>query len=197
LLPGLYQEFEMASKEHLQLLIEAIASQSMAPWNHWRREHPSILPDLLGVELANVNLSFANLSYADLSHADLSRANLHHSNLQHTDLRSTNLQKADLGEADLSYAVLEGADLSGANLRDAKLRGTNLIGTSLRDADLRGADLTDALIAPEALERPKKWISRGVSQLEKLALGLLARAKRKDRPSLDAGTKPPRSDKHV
>ncbi len=188
----------MASKEHIQPLIAAIASMSMTPWNLWRMEHPNILPDLLGVALPDVNLSFADLSHTDLSHADLSRTNLHHATLQHTDLSSTSLQKADLSEADLSYSILKGADLGGAILRNAKLRGTNLIGANLRDADLRGADFTDAFIEPEVIERQKeqkKWISLGVSQLEKLALRLFARTKGKDhtRP----GTEPPRSGRHT
>jgi hypothetical protein len=187
----------MASKEHVQPLIEAIASQSTAPWNHWRIENPNILPDLLGVELVDVNLSFADLSYADLSHADLRRTNLHHATLRHTDLSSTSLQEADLSEADLSYAVLKGADLRGAILRNAKLRGANLIGASLRNADVRGADLTDILIDAEAIERPKKWIRRGVSQLEKLALGLFARTKGEDHIVPDRGDKTPRYSKHI
>jgi uncharacterized protein YjbI with pentapeptide repeats len=187
----------MANKEHLQPLIKAIASQSMAPWNHWRIENPNILPDLLGVELVDINLSFASLSYADLSHADLRRSNLHHATLRHTDLRSTDLQEADLSEADLSYADLKGADLRGAILRNAKLRGTNLIGASLRNADLRGADLTDTLMDAEAIERPKKWISQGVSQLEKLALGLFTRTKGEYHMLPDGGVKTPRSDKHI
>jgi uncharacterized protein YjbI with pentapeptide repeats len=187
----------MASKEHMQPMIEALASMSMAPWNHWRIENPDILPDLFGVELADTNLSYAYLSYADLSHADLSRTNLHHATLQHTDLSSTTLQKADLHEADLSYAVLKGADLRGANLRDAKLYGAYLIGARLKNADFRGADLTDALVDPEAIEGQKDWLSAGVSQLEKLALGMFARAKAKGRPSLNGGTKPSRSGKHI
>lgn len=96
----------MARKEHIQPLIGAIASMSMAPWNHWRIENPNILPDLLDVELADVNLSFA-----DLSHADLSRTNLHHATLQHTDLSSTSLQKADHSlpaESELGLAASHG-----------------------------------------------------------------------------------------
>jgi uncharacterized protein YjbI with pentapeptide repeats len=187
----------MASKEHLQRLIAAISPLSISSWNQWRMENPNVRPNLRGVELPGVNLSFANLSHADLSHADLRGTNFHSANLQHTDLSSTSLEKADLSEADLSYALLKAANLRSAILRNTNLHGTNLIGASLNDVDFRGADFTDALIDTEALKQPKKWFGGGISQLEKLALGLFARAQRKDRPSLDAGTKPPRSDKHV
>jgi len=187
----------MANKEHVQPLIAAIASMSMAPWNHWRIENPSICPDFLGVELAEANLSFAYLSYADLSHADLSRTNLHHATLRHADLSLTSLRNADLSEADLSYSIIKGADLRGAILRNAKLRGTNLLGANLKDADLRGADLTDALIDPNAIEGQQKRFGGGVSYLEKLALDLFARAKRKAHRLVDGATEPHHSGKHI
>lgn len=190
-------EMKIASKEHLQTLSAAIGSMSMASWNQWRKENPDIIPSLSGVELLDINLSFANLSRADLSHADFSGAILHNANLQYANLSSTNLQKADLSGADLSYSILKDADLRKAILRDAKLRGTNLIGADLKDADFNGVDLTDALIDSEAINQDKKRFGGGISRLEKFALGLFAHAKGKNRPSPDAGTEPPRSDKHI
>lgn len=187
----------VADKEHIQPLITALASRSMAPWNQWRIENPSIRPDLFGAELADANLSFANMSYADISHADLSRTNLHHVNLRHADLSSTSLRRADLSEADLSGSILRGADLSGANLRNAKLREANLIDANLKNADLRGVDLVDALMDPEAVEGQKIRSSGGISYLEKLALSLFARAKGKDHLRVHGGTKPHRSGKHI
>jgi uncharacterized protein YjbI with pentapeptide repeats len=187
----------VANKEHIQPLLEAIASMSMASWNHWRIENPSIRPDLSEVKLPDTNMSFAYLTYADLSYADLSRTNLHHATLRHTDLSSTGLQKADLGEADLSYSILQGADLSGAVLRDTKLCGADLRGACFKDADLRGADLTNALLDSNAVEGQKKWFSGGISRLEKLALGIFARAKGKDHQLLDGGTKPRRFGRRI
>jgi uncharacterized protein YjbI with pentapeptide repeats len=187
----------MANKEHMQTLITALASQSMASWNRLRLENPSIRPDLLGVELVEANLSFANLSNADIRHADLSRANLHHANLRHADLSSTNLQQADLSEADLSGSILKGADLSGAILRDAKLRKANLIGASFKNVNLRGVNLAGVLLDPEAIGGKKIRSSRGVSNLEKFALGLFAHAKGKEHPRVNGGTKPHRSLRHI
>jgi len=172
----------MANRKHIQPLIAAIESMSMEPWNRWRIENPSIRPDLSGVELPEANLSFANLSYADISHADLSRANLHHANLRHADLSSTNLRKAELTEADLSFSILQGTDLRGAILGNAKLRGTHLIG---------------ALIDQNATEGQEKRVRGGVSKLEKLALRLFARKKRKDHRQVNGDTKTHRSDKHT
>jgi len=197
----------VANKDHIQPLMAALASQSMASWNQWRLENPSIRPDLLGVELADANLSFANLSYADIRQANLSGANLRHANLRHADLHSTNLQKADLREADLcgsilsradlSGSILNGADLSGAIMRDTILPGTNLIDASLKNIHLGEVDLEGVLIDPEATGEKKIGSSRGISYLEKLALGLFKRAKGKNRLPVNKENKPHRSGKHI
>ncbi len=160
----------MAQKEHIQPMLEAIASMNITHWNHWRIENPSVRPDLLGVELPDVDLSFAYLTYTDLRRADLSRTNLHHATLRHADLTSANLQNADLHDADLSYSILQGADLTGAILRNARLCGADLRGACLREADLRGANLKETLFDPDAVEAHKNWIAGGVGYLEKLAL---------------------------
>ena len=117
--------------------------------------------------------------------------------MRHADLSSTNLQQADLSEADLSDSVLNGADLSGAILRDAKLRKANLIGASFKNVNLRGVDLSGVLLDPEAIVGKKIGSSGGVSHLEKFALGLFARAKGKNRPRGNRGTKPHRSDRRI
>ena len=187
----------MPNKEHVETLMAAIASMSMAPWNHWRIENPSIRPNLLGVELADTNLSYAYLSYADLSHADLSRTNLHHATLRYADLSSARLQGADLSEADLSYAVFHHTDLKGAILRNAKLHGANLVGADLTDADLSGADLAEALLDTHVSGKRRKRFSEGVSYLEKLAMGLFSRSKDKDLHPPERDAKPHPSDKRL
>jgi uncharacterized protein YjbI with pentapeptide repeats len=176
----------MSDKEHLQALILAIASMSMASWNKWRIENPSVRPDLCEAEITDVDLSFANLSYADLSYADFSRSNLYHATLRHTDLSATILKQANLREADLSFSSLQGADLRGANLHDAILRGTNLIGVRLEDADLGGADFTHALFNPKAVEEGRRnRLMRGVTYLERFALNLFSPGRSRELKMLD------------
>jgi hypothetical protein len=187
----------MPNKEHMHALILAIASMSMALWNKWRLENPSVRPDFLGVELTDVDLSFANMSYADLSHADLSRTNLRHATLRHSDLSSTRLQKADLTESDLSFSILRGADLRGAILRNANLRGTDLVGAKLKDADLRGAEITDIQCDPNVIAEQKRRFGGGVSYLEKLALGLFTRVKGKHLQMPDQGAEARHLQRHI
>jgi hypothetical protein len=51
----------MANEEHL-----AILKQGVEAWNQWRRENPSIVPDLAETDLTSRNLNGANLSKARL-----------------------------------------------------------------------------------------------------------------------------------
>jgi hypothetical protein len=51
----------MANEEHL-----AILKQGVEAWNQWRRENPSIVPDLAETDLSSRNLNGANLSKARL-----------------------------------------------------------------------------------------------------------------------------------
>src|SRR3954453_9350085 len=66
----------MANKKHVALL-----KQGAEAWNAWRREHPTICPDLFG----------ASLFGADLSNADLREANLRGADLSYADLRGADL----------------------------------------------------------------------------------------------------------
>jgi uncharacterized protein YjbI with pentapeptide repeats len=118
-------------------------------WNQWRKQNPTLRPDLRGADLRRLDLSRTNFSNADLSKAKLSRARLSSARL-----RGANLSKTDLYEASLHGADLREANLCGANLHDASLglvkaKGADLsrayvAGANLNGADLRGADLHGA-----------------------------------------------------
>lgn len=53
-----------------------ILKKGVAAWNHWRDDHPDLIPDLCGANLKEANLRGANLSSANLDFADLRNANL-------------------------------------------------------------------------------------------------------------------------
>jgi hypothetical protein len=139
----------MANKEHLAQLKQGVDS-----WNRWRREHPTIYPDLAGADLRRTFLDGANLRGAFLDEvdlrgafldgADLRGASLRGASLREAVLRDANLAGADLARADLREAVLRRTFLDGANLPKADLRGASLRGASLRRAFLNGADLAGA-----------------------------------------------------
>ena len=133
-----------------------ILCRGATPWNTWREQNPSAVPDLKGISLAlredrlnganlrearlqNSVLRFAALSTADLKAADMSGADLMHAQLDHANLSAVNLSNARL-----DHAHLGGATLTNANLRRARLRFTTLSTAHLQAADMSDADLMHA-----------------------------------------------------
>lgn len=154
----------MVNSEHLQIL-----EKGTEAWNQWRKDNPTVSPDLQGANLSGkdcceINLSGANLNQANLSRtfirwANLSRAKLIGAQLTGTDLSGTNLEHVNLSQANLQGATMRWVDLSFANLTQANLQGATLSGSNLchstlaetdfrraefRWADMRGADLLEA-----------------------------------------------------
>src|SRR5437762_4800593 len=100
--------------DHLAILNQALDAHSPRPWNHWREQHPRVIPDLRGVYLSGRALRGINLRRAKLDGAILTRA----------DLAGVHMEDAGLRDARLMFANLinlhaNGADFSGALLRDA------------------------------------------------------------------------------
>jgi uncharacterized protein YjbI with pentapeptide repeats len=149
----------MADQAHVSILGQGVQS-----WNEWRRDNPSVQPDLKQLDFSGMNLSEANLSHINfgcsnfsrvvLGKADLSGSNLHLSNCYKAHFREANLRdailtqvtldEANLTKADLTQAVLRSASLGWALLHDAILRDANLNAASLFCANLSGADLSGA-----------------------------------------------------
>ena len=71
----------MANREHM-----AILKKGVEEWNAWRREKPSLVPDLSGVSFARANLCGVNFH----------EANLHWAYFREADLRGANLSRANL-----------------------------------------------------------------------------------------------------
>lgn len=165
----------MANKEHVRILIGALASLSMKAWNQWRMENPELRPDLSREELNHADLSFINLSNSDLSYADFSATKFHHANLMKADLSGSTFRNADFSHADLTRACLRNADLRMATLSKAILYGADLQGANLKGANLRRADLANALMDEDISNLAQSWFSSGVSRIEKIALGLFGR----------------------
>lgn len=154
----------MANKEHFDIL-----KKGVNVWNKWRRENPTVKPDLFNVNLKGANLvdaNFANVNLweadmnnarlwrADLSGADISFADMSNSDLRGASLREANLVDADLSGADISFAYLRKANLWGANLansqignsdlKEANLSDTKLMKAKIANSDFSGADLSNA-----------------------------------------------------
>jgi uncharacterized protein YjbI with pentapeptide repeats len=159
----------MANPEHVAMLAEGVDA-----WNHWRRDHLLIRPDLANADLhgndydnydlrevdlscanlrstsflkaalSSANLSGVDLCGATLSHTDLDQASFVGGNLQATQFTFANMHKADISGANGSGADFGSANMRFAILRGARLRGANFYDAVLCDADCTGADFTDA-----------------------------------------------------
>jgi uncharacterized protein YjbI with pentapeptide repeats len=146
----------------------ALLEKGVNVWNKWRKENPTIEPDLTGADLSGKDLSEANLSKtnlfgaelmtvnlnnSDLSYANLFGAKLNAANLHNAYLPAANLRMAKLIEADLSGANLFGALLMEANLNFSNLIGANLTRAKFSNAELSNVDLTKAKLSLAYLSR--------------------------------------------
>lgn len=139
----------MANPEHLKIL-----KQGVRTWNEWRRNNPTVTPDLRAAHLEgaflhtadfrSVNLGRANLSGACLEGAHLGRSGLWEANLSRAFLHGADLRASYAERADLGAAVLSATNLERANLSEARLHGAFLIEAILNGAYLVGADLVGA-----------------------------------------------------
>ncbi len=123
----------MADSLHEKKLAEGVKA-----WNQWRKESPSVIPDLRYLSLPVSKKQFGPINGGPVNFRDtlLLKADLRHATLIQADLRA-----AELVEANLTNARLEQADLTNANLMDADLAGADLAHAKLDSADLTGANL--------------------------------------------------------
>jgi uncharacterized protein YjbI with pentapeptide repeats len=144
-------------------------------WNAWRRQHPSIVPNLTRISLSvserqmgamnggPINLALARLRRASLRFATLSGANLDGADLSGADLTDARLDGSNLANADLSEAVLDHTDFANASLAGADLRGANLSkARNLTEAQLAETLGNEATILPASLNAPESWTAPAV-----------------------------------
>jgi hypothetical protein len=121
----------------------SLLEQGAASWNRWRKENPTVKPDLSRAYLFEANLAGVNLSGANLSRACLIGANLTGADLSGADLQGAYASSAKLSQASLYQANLVGADLSQANLNHANLAQAIATSTNFNLAALTGACIED------------------------------------------------------
>jgi uncharacterized protein YjbI with pentapeptide repeats len=135
----------MGNKDHLKELEKGAKS-----WNRWRKDNPSIMPDLRssnlwGLSLQRYDLRNANLSGSELGHVYFQNANLHGA-----DLSCCSLSKADFTEADLSFSYLTGSNLehalfSRSNLTKCDLSFSRLFWSTFEESNIEQANFTQAI----------------------------------------------------
>jgi uncharacterized protein YjbI with pentapeptide repeats len=135
----------VANQTHLSEL-KKLSDQTRGykDWNQWRRENPTVTPNLSKADLSGLNLGLFDLRGSNLSSALLRSTQLFSAQLDNADLSNANLSKANLSSAQLTNCNLDKANLSKADLREANLRKANLVAANLREANLSKATLSFA-----------------------------------------------------
>lgn len=143
----------MADDEHVRRLRD----DGVEGWNEWRRQNPSVVPDLSGADLRSIQRPGADLTHSQLGQAWLTSANLREANLYSANLSDAKLCQADLTGANLVRATLIKTDLTGAVLNQALLVEARLWSAILREASLRRANLSKADFHSADLQGADLW----------------------------------------
>ena len=154
-----------ADSEHVEVL-----RRGPRLWNAWRRQHPSVIPNLTRISLSvserqmgsinggPINLAGARLRRASLRFATLSGANFEGADLSGADLTDARLDGANLANADLSDAMLDRTDFAGARLAGANLCGVNMSkARNLTEAQLADGVGDASTLLPPHLRAPESW----------------------------------------
>ena len=122
-----------------------ILCRGATPWNTWREQNPSAVPDLKGISLA--------LREDRLNGANLREARLQNSVLRFAALSTADLKAADMSGADLMHAQLDHANLSAVNLSNARLDHAHLGGATLTNANYVARDCVSRHCRPPIFRR--------------------------------------------
>lgn len=141
----------MADDEHLTIL-----EQGVEAWNKWRRENPTVTPDLSdaqldgmifiehGIEGGGHFTRSYNLRGVDFCGASLIGANFAGTELYDVDFEDANLFGVNFsievsGNSDSRYGAEYGAEMDRANLRGANLRGADFTFAELQNVNFTKA----------------------------------------------------------
>lgn len=124
----------------------AILSKGIEYWNNWRKENPSVVPDLSHAHLyrgwfVNGNFDNCNLESAVFGDSTSGGATFQNANLNHTHFMGATLAHANFEGAlfeDTSFAL---ANLQGANLRKSNLSNLWMAQSNLSEANLSGCTI--------------------------------------------------------
>ncbi len=114
----------MSNPVHVEILM-----QGVEVWNAWRKQNPSVHPDLSGIGLEGrigIEPPRGNLSLADFCNTDLTGAKLYNLNISGANLRNVKAQNADFRLSNFRRSKMDGADLRNTTLNGAVLERATL-----------------------------------------------------------------------
>jgi hypothetical protein len=116
----------MANPEHLKIL-----RQGITVWNQWRKNNPSIKPDLSEIDFQKRNFAKANFSHANCYQSDFREANLAGASFEYANLPETIFSRANLSRADFFSATFVAAALDEANFEKVRMGSVVFAETNL------------------------------------------------------------------
>jgi len=168
----------LANSEHLKVF-----TQGPDVWNLWRKENPSIRPDLSDIEfMRDVNTSDGIYSLPEYHNYDLSRCNMnrvsmrncvfiecdfsgsdfHFSDLVNSyclkcNFHGSELQVSKIGSAEFIECDFGCAKLNYCSAEDTKFIGSKLVQTDLSNMSLVKTDFTNATIDSSCVYGISAW----------------------------------------
>lgn len=120
-------------------------------FNAWRQDHPTVTPDLSGLDLGGLVLESTDFSSCNLQGVKFVRAYLGRCNCTAADLTGADFEGASLVDrCSLADAVLDQTHLQGTCFSECDLRGATFHGADLRGSSFVGCNCTDLQLDPEA-----------------------------------------------
>jgi len=118
------------NQEHIEIL-----KKGAKRWNDWRKAHPSVKPQLSGINFApqvvGDRIHGMSLKGFNLAEAELKGVQLHYATLQGLRLDSANLR-----ESLIMQANVKNCSFSGANLTQVCFLGTSIAGCKFDRSDM-------------------------------------------------------------
>jgi len=137
----------MANYSHLKKI-----DQGVNAWNEWRKDEPSIKPDLSNADLSRKELDGIDLSGANLTNTKFRNSTIRKSDFSNSIIKKANFYGSIASEADFTFTKAEysrfmSADLKKTNFSHSDLKYSKFEGAILTDAkfkktELKGVDLT-------------------------------------------------------
>ena len=132
----------MADEQYLSILL-----QGADAWNKWRKDNPSIYPDLSGSNLQRARLDEVNLSETNLAGAFFGKCQLANADFTNAVLDSARFYRCYLGNAlfrkvSASYVSFFGSDVTSGKFDESRFSFASFDDGILEAASLRGADLS-------------------------------------------------------
>ncbi len=139
--------------EHLDIIMSACEKQDVSLWNEWRQAHPSVQPDLKGVDISRDTVDGFKLESLNMSEADLEGGIFKWNTFNGSNFSKANCKNGDLFETYFQKVDFSNVCLSGCNMISARLNQSNLNQANVIDSVLMHTDLTGTCITGLAIYR--------------------------------------------